>query len=73
MSGVLSHSNFLNFFNTPWHPNRLTCRMKLTLKVILIGFIAGFGGAYVLYYFGIKPSLQKVEGERNAACPLQCR
>ncbi len=37
--------------------------MKLTLKVILIGFIAGFCGAYVLYYFGIKPTLQKVEGE----------
>jgi serine protease Do len=37
--------------------------MKLTLKVIVIGFIAGFCGAYVLYYFGIKPALQKVEGE----------
>ena len=37
--------------------------MKLTLKVIVIGFIAGFCGAYVLYYFGIKPALQKVEEE----------
>ena len=41
--------------------------MKLTLKVIVIGFIAGFCGAYVLYYFGIKPSLQKVEGEANCS------
>jgi serine protease Do len=37
--------------------------MKLTLKVIVIGFIAGFCGAYVLYYYTIKPSLQKVEHE----------
>ena len=35
--------------------------MKLTLRVIVIAFIAGFCGAYVLYYFAIKPSLQKVE------------
>ncbi len=35
--------------------------MKLTLKVIVIAFIAGFCGAYVLYYFAVKPSLQKVE------------
>ena len=37
--------------------------MKLTLRVIVIAFIAGFCGAYVLYYFAIKPSLQKVEEE----------
>ena len=37
--------------------------MKLTLKIIVIAFIAGFCGAYVLYYFAIKPSMQKVEEE----------
>jgi S1-C subfamily serine protease len=37
--------------------------MKLTLKIIVIGFIAGFSGAYAVYHYTIKPSLQKFEQE----------
>ena len=37
--------------------------MKLTLKIIVIGFIAGFGGAYTVFRTVIQPSLQKFEQE----------
>jgi S1-C subfamily serine protease len=37
--------------------------MKSTVKVIVIGFIAGFCGAYALYLFTIKPSILRVEDE----------
>ena len=39
--------------------------MKLTLKVIVIAFIAGFFGAYVLYYFAVKPSCKKLKKRHN--------
>lgn len=35
--------------------------MKLTLKAILAGFIAGFCGAYTFYHYAVKPSLEKIE------------
>lgn len=35
--------------------------MKLVLKVIVAGFIAGFFGSYTFYHFVIKSSLQKLE------------
>jgi serine protease Do len=37
--------------------------MKLTLKVIVVAFIAGFCGSYAFYVFAVKPSLQKFEEE----------
>src|SRR5690242_8195888 len=37
--------------------------MKTTLKILIVGFIAGFGGAYVAYDFFIKPSLEKIPTE----------
>src|SRR5688572_25989122 len=35
--------------------------MKSTLKIVVIGFIAGFSGAYAVYHYTIKPTLQKFE------------
>jgi serine protease Do len=40
--------------------------MKLTLKIIVIGFIAGFSGAYAVYHYTIKPSLQEFEQDSQA-------
>jgi S1-C subfamily serine protease len=40
--------------------------MKLTLKIIVIGFIAGFSGAYAVYHYTIKPSLQQFEQDSKA-------
>ncbi|HEX6893418.1 MAG TPA: trypsin-like peptidase domain-containing protein [Chryseolinea sp.] len=37
--------------------------MKTTLKILVVGFIAGFGGAYVAYDLFIKPSLEKIPSE----------
>src|SRR5688500_10948004 len=35
--------------------------MKFTVKVVVIGFIAGFAGAYTFYSYFIKASLHKLE------------
>ena len=43
--------------------------MKLTFKVILLAFIAGFFGSYTFYHFGIKPSLEKFE-EGSTVSPV---
>jgi serine protease Do len=42
--------------------------MKTTIKILVVGFIAGFGGAYAVYDFFIKPSLEKIpyEAKYNA-------
>jgi serine protease Do len=37
--------------------------MKTTIKILVVGFIAGFGGAYTAYNFFIKPSLEQVPSE----------
>jgi S1-C subfamily serine protease len=38
--------------------------MKTTIKILIVGFIAGFGGAYTAYNFFIKPSLeQQAQGQ----------
>src|SRR5688572_14115414 len=37
--------------------------MKSTLKIIVIGFIAGFAGSYTFYHYYIKSSIQKIEQE----------
>ncbi|HMG89076.1 MAG TPA: trypsin-like peptidase domain-containing protein [Chryseolinea sp.] len=37
--------------------------MKTTLKILVVGFIAGFGGAYAAYDLLIKPSLEKIPSE----------
>lgn len=37
--------------------------MKSTLKIIIIGFIAGFGGAFTFYQYYIKASLKRIEKE----------
>jgi len=39
--------------------------MKLTLKIIVVGFIAGFFGAYTVYHYFIKTSLQRFEQENR--------
>jgi serine protease Do len=37
--------------------------MRLTVKIVIVGFIAGFCGAFVFYQYAVKPSLQRVEQE----------
>jgi serine protease Do len=37
--------------------------MKTTIKILVVGFIAGFGGAYAAYDLFIKPSLEKIPSE----------
>ena len=37
--------------------------MKTTIKILVVGFIAGFGGAYTVYNFFIKPSLEQIPSE----------
>ncbi len=39
--------------------------MKLVLKVIVAGFIAGFLGSYTFYHFVVKSSLEKFEQENE--------
>lgn len=37
--------------------------MKTTFKILIVGFIAGFGGAFTAYHYFIKPSLEQVPSE----------
>jgi S1-C subfamily serine protease len=39
--------------------------MKMTLRVILVAFLAGFAGAYSVYHYVIKASLEKLEQENE--------
>ena len=39
--------------------------MKTTLRIIIAGFIAGFAGAYAVYFYFIKPDLTKTRQEAN--------
>lgn len=39
--------------------------MKLTLKVIVIGFLAGFAGAYTFYHYFLKSSLERFQHENQ--------
>ncbi|MEO5979974.1 MAG: trypsin-like peptidase domain-containing protein [Chryseolinea sp.] len=39
--------------------------MKTTIKIIIAGFIAGFAGAYSVYYYVIRPELNHVRQESS--------
>lgn len=37
--------------------------MKNTIKILIVGFIAGFAGAFTAYHYFIRPSLEQVSSE----------
>jgi hypothetical protein len=47
--------------------------MKNILKIVIVGFIAGFGGSYTFYSFFVKPSLVAFQNQAPLVLGLVLR
>ncbi len=54
--------------SSSWSGLKISTEMKTTLKIVLIGFIAGFGGAFTFFHYFIQPALphDQPEAQFNA-------
>src|SRR5688572_2944993 len=39
--------------------------MKNTIRIILVAFVAGFGGSFTFYHFYVRPNLEQVESSEQ--------